>query len=176
MQDNKILVAFFSRAGGNYVNGRLVDLAVGNTEVAAGLAAKLTGGTLFKIETVRSYSNDYNTCTQEAKQEQRDNARPELAQALDGMGTYSTVILGYPNWWGTAPMAVFTFLEGYDFSGKAILPFCTHEGSRMGRSERDIQAACPQASVLKGLPIIGSSAAQAEKDIADWIASTIKKE
>jgi flavodoxin len=85
------------------------------------------------------------------------------------MESYDVIYLGYPNWWGTFPMAVFTFLEAYDFSGKTIIPFCTHEGSGMGGSERDIKKLCPGARVEKGLPIKGGSVQGAEKEISSWL-------
>ena len=85
------------------------------------------------------------------------------------MTDYNEIYLGFPNWWGTMPMAVFTFLETHDFSGNTIVPFCTHEGSGMGRSERDIRKFCPTARVLKGLPIRGGAVQGAESDIADWL-------
>ena len=88
------------------------------------------------------------------------------------MGDYAVVFLGYPNWWGTMPMAVWTFLESYDFSGKTILPFCTHEGSGLGHSERDIQKLCPGAKVVKGLAIKGSQVQRAGKDIEAWLRRT----
>ncbi|MFG6336699.1 MAG: flavodoxin, partial [Lachnospiraceae bacterium] len=96
-------------------------------------------------------------------------ARPVLKADALKMDDYDTVILGYPNWWGTCPMVVFTFLEGHDFFGKTILPLCTHEGSGMGRSEADIQAACPGAKVEKGLAVTGGRVAQAENDIRKWL-------
>jgi len=166
---SKILIAYFSRAGKNYVGGNIVDLAVGNTEVAAKMIGKLTDGELFKIDPVRRYSPDYNTCTDEAKDELRRNARPELTAYPDNIDDYDTIILGYPNWWGTMPMPVWTFLEKFDFSGKTILPLCTHEGSGMGQSENDIKKLCPGAKVEKGLAIRGGSVKNAEKDIAAWL-------
>lgn len=85
------------------------------------------------------------------------------------MDQYDTIILGYPNWWGTFPMAVFTFLEEYDFTGKTILPFCTHEGSGLGGSERDIKRICPTATVAKGLAIHGSNVKNANETIKAWL-------
>jgi flavodoxin len=76
---------------------------------------------------------------------------------------------GYPNWWGTMPMAVWIFLEAHDFAGKTILPFCTHEGSGLGQSERDIRSLCPGARVLRGLAIRGGSVRKAEQTIAAWL-------
>ena len=138
MSETKSLVAYFSRKGNNYVDGSIVDLPVGNTEVAATMIQKLTGSAMFKIDTVEDYPSDYHKTTDAAHQEQRQHARPVLTGHVDNLDDYSVVLLGYPNWWGTMPMAVCTFLEAYDFSGKTILPFCTHEGSGMGHSERDL--------------------------------------
>ena len=168
---NKILIAYFSREGNNYVSGKIVNLPVGNTEVAAKMIERLTGGDLFKIDPLKKYSADYTACTKEAQQELRTQARPKLAAYLDSIGSYDTLVLGYPNYWGTFPMSVMTFLESLDFSGKRILPFCTHEGSGMGHSEGDIQRACPGAKVEKGLAIQGGSVKGAEKAIESWLKS-----
>lgn len=137
MNNKNILIAYFSRKGNNYFGGNIVNLPIGNTEFAAEIIEKLTGGDLFKINPVKKYSEDYQKCTEEAKADLQANARPELAEYLDSIKNYDFILLGYPNWWGTLPMPVFTFLERYDFSGKTILPFCTHEGSGMGHSEHD---------------------------------------
>lgn len=162
------LVAYFSRADENYVSGTLKNLEVGNTEIAAKLLAAHTGGLLFKIEPLVPYSAGYNECIAQARDDQRRDARPELAAYPDSLDGYDTIYLGYPNYWGTMPMAVFTFLERFDFSGKHIRPFCTHEGSGMGRSEQDIRRLCPHAIVEKGLAIQGGRAAQAEANITAW--------
>lgn len=165
----KTLIAYFSRKGNNYVGGNIVNLPVGNTEVAAKKIAELTGGDLFEIKTVHSYSEDYTTCTEEAKQELQEKTRPELVSDVPDISGYDVVYLGYPNWWGTAPMGVFTFLESADFSGKTIKPFCTHEGSGMGHSEADIEKVCPAAKVERGLAIRGGSVSRAGKDIESWV-------
>jgi flavodoxin len=89
------------------------------------------------------------------------------------LAAYGTVIIGYPNWWGSIPMALFTFFESGDFSGKAILPFCTHEGSGMGRSAADIARLCPKARVLEGLAIRGSGVAAAHASIEKWLRETL---
>jgi flavodoxin len=165
----KRLVAYFSREGENYVNGSIVNLAVGNTEAAAKVIQKLTGADMFRIHAVKDYPADYSKTTDVAKQELREKARPELSGHVDTMDDYSMIFLGYPNWWGTMPMPVFTFLEGHDFSGKTILPFCTHEGSGLGRSESDIKKICPYATVLNGLSIKGGNVQRAENDISAWL-------
>jgi flavodoxin len=163
------LVVFFSRKGNNYVNGLIKNLSKGNTEVAANMIAEITGADLFKLEPVVEYSTDYTKCTNEAAEDKRKNARPDLIKYPDSLDAYDTIYLGYPNYWGTAPMAVFTFLERYDFSGKTIKPFCTHEGSGMGSSERDINKSCPGATVEKGLAIHGADVNSARKTIEKWV-------
>ena len=144
MNKGKILIAYFSRAGNNYISGNIVNLPVGNTEVAAKMIQSKTGGEMFRIDPVKKYSDDYKSCGKEAYDELRANARPELSSYLEDISEYDMLILGYPNWCETMPMPVFTFLERYDFSDKIILPFCTNEGSGMGRSEDDIKKLCPQ--------------------------------
>lgn len=169
MSKAKGLIAYYSRAGNNIVNGDIVYLPVGNTEVAANMIQKLTVSDIFRIDTVETYPEGYLETTEVAKEELRRNVRPEISGHVDKMADYNVVYLGYPNWWGTMPMAVFTFLEAYDFSGKTIVPFCTHEGSGMGRSESDIKKLCAEGSVLKGLAIRGGSVQRAEDEIADWL-------
>lgn len=163
------LIVFYSRADENYVSGMLKQLDIGNTEVAAGIIRELTDGELFKLEQVQAYSKDYNECIAEAQADQKRNARPELKRYPDTIEGYDTIYLGFPNYWGTMPMAVFTFLEHFDFDGKIIRPFCTHEGSGMGNSVNDIKRLCPGAKVEEGLAIRGSSVKNSKKDIENWI-------
>lgn len=165
----KCLVAFYSRKGNNYSGGRIVHLPVGNTEVIAREIADFVQAGIFEINTLKTYPSGYEETTVVARHELRGNARPELTGRLENMDAYDVVFLGYPNWWGTFPMAVFTFLESYDFSGKTIYPFCTHEGSGMGRSEHDIQKLCPGARVGKGFAIRGSSVAGADQEVRNWL-------
>jgi len=167
--NKKCLIAYFSRKGQNYSSGGIVDLKVGNTEVVAQMIQKKTGGDLFHIETVAAYPKDYTETTEVAKNELRTKARPELKRKVENIGAYEVIFLGYPNWWGTPPMAVFTFLEGYDLSGKTIVPFCTHEGSGMGHSEKDIAKACPKAILLEGLAVQGTNAGSAALEVSSWI-------
>lgn len=164
-----VLIVYFSHEGEAYVGGKIVKLEIGNTKVAAQMIEKLTGGDVFRLETAEPYPYDHMETINVAQAEQRSNAHPELKANLETIQDYDTVILGYPNWWGTCPMAVFTFLESHDFSGKTILPFCTHEGSGMGHSAADIQAACPKATVERGLAITGGKVQRAEKDIRNWL-------
>lgn len=153
--NKKILIAYFSKTG--------------NTREIANQIHANVGGDMFEIKTVDPYPADYKATVDQAKREQENNYRPKLATVVQNMDSYDVIFLGYPNWWGTMPMAVFTFLEGYNFSGKTIIPFCTHEGSRLGRSVNDIHQLCPQAALLDGLAIQGSSAKNAQNDVATWL-------
>lgn len=165
----KTLIAYYSRRGENYVNGIIKDLSIGNTETVANKIAVYLDADIFRIETVSDYPEDYTETTNVAMLELNANARPKLKSSIDNIGEYDMVFLGYPNWWGTMPMCVCTFLESYDFSGKTILPFCTHEGSGLGHSEKDIVKFCPDSDVKKGLAIRGSRVTTADNEIAAWL-------
>ncbi|MDD4752990.1 MAG: flavodoxin [Desulfitobacteriaceae bacterium] len=169
MAKSRSLIAYFSRRGKNYLAGSIVDLPIGNTEVIAKKLQELTGSAMFQIKTVKFYPDDYTETTKIAQEELSKNARPKLIETVNDMDSYDVVYLGYPNWWGTMPMAVFTFLESYDFSGKTIIPYCTHEGSGMGSSERDIKKLCPNAKLLSGLVIRGGDVDQADKELVNWL-------
>lgn len=168
-ESKKSIVVYYSRRGMNYLNGDIVDLKIGNTEVVAGKIQALTGSDIFRIETVKTYPVDYTETTEVAKKEYNENARPELTAKVENLEQYDVVYLGYPIWWGTYPMAVATFLDSYDFSGKTIIPFCTHEGSALGSSVQDIKKAAPSATVLDGLAIKGGSVNNSDKAIETWI-------
>jgi flavodoxin len=135
----KILVAYFSWSG--------------NAKALAAQIAQASGGDLFEIKTVKAYPDTYDACIEEAKREQDNNARPALSGSVSNMAQYSTVFVCYPNWWGTLPMGVFTFLESYDFSGKTMYPLVTHGGSRFGRSLDDIKKLCPGVVLGEGLSV-----------------------
>jgi flavodoxin len=151
----KILVVYFSHSG--------------NTRVVANIINEKAGGDVFEIKTVESYPSEYNAVVEKAKKEQSANARPKLVTAVQDMNAYDIVFVGYPNWWATIPMGVFAFLETYDFTGRTIAPFCTHEGSGLGRSVKDIKKLCPGANVLDGLAIRGSSVHKAQNDVSAWL-------
>lgn len=163
------LILYFSRANQNYVNGTIKNLSIGNTEVVAGIIQRLTGADIFQIELSQPYSKDYNECIAQAQADQRRNARPELKGYPESISQYDIIYLGYPNYWSTMPMAVFTFLEHFDFMGKTIRPFCTHEGGGIGSSEQDIKRLCPDAKIEKGLALRGGSVEQAEPEIRAWL-------
>ena len=165
----KTLIAFFSRADENYFGGAMRYVKVGNTEIVVNGMKDMIDADSFKIEMKDPYSPVYMTCIDEAKEDLRANVRPELVNYLESIDAYDTIILAYPNYWGTMPMAVFTFLERYDFSGKTILPLCTNEGSGMGVSERDIKKCAPGANIKKGLAVTGSRAADSGAAVEKWL-------
>ena len=163
------LIAYFSRADENYFSGSMRYVKVGNTEIVVNKIRELVSADVFKIEMKTPYAKDYMTCIDEAKEDLRKKARPELVSMPESIAQYDTIILAYPNYWGTMPMAVFTFLDAFDFSRKTILPLCTNEGSGMGGSERDLQKACSGAAVAKGLSIRGSNAEGSKPQVEKWL-------
>ena len=171
------LIVYFSRAGENYVDGSIRELSVGNTEVAAKLLHQAVGGTLFRLEQKVPYSHSYRACVEQAKRVWQTGARPELAAWLEeGVVGYDPIYLAYPNYCGTLPMPVCTFLEHYDFSGKTIYPLCTNEGSGMGRSAADLARLCPGAVIGEGLSVRGCQAAQSGELIRRWAEGAGQKE
>lgn len=169
----KILIAYFSRADENYVNGDIVTLPKGNTEIVAEFIQKAVGGDLFKIEPAKAYPVDYTECTIVAKDELHAQARPELKNYLGSVLEYDTIFLGFPCYWSYPPMSVATFLERYDFSGKKIIPFTTHEGSGFGSSVGFIKKLTPGATLKPGLAIHGAEAARSESQAASFAKSSI---
>ena len=169
-----ILIAFYSRAGENYFGGTYRRIAAGNTEKAAEMLSRLTGGELFKIEQARPYSENYQTCIAEAKADLQKKARPEVLNLPENLDAYDEIYLGYPNYCSTMPMAVYTFLEHYDFTGKTIHPFCTHEGSGLSDTENDIRKAAHGAAVTKGLAIHGSHVDEAKSALVQWVEEFAK--
>src|SRR5574344_204360 len=165
----KSLVVYFSRTGENYTRNGIKNLVKGNTEVVAEYIRDITNSDMFKIVPNTKYPYNYNECTNIAKIELNNNVRPELTNYLDSIDEYDIIYLGYPNWWGTYPMPVATFLDHYDFSNKIIKPFCTNEGSGIGKSELDLKKTLPKSTIAKGLSIIGSDAINSKQLIIDWL-------
>ena len=167
----KNLILYYSRKGENYVNGSVRSLSKGNTERVAEFIQKAVGGDLFQLETVHTYADDYYKCIDEAKAELQAKARPALKNELSSLDGYDNVFVCGPNWWGTYPMAIFTQIEKLDWTGKKVMAVVTHEGSRLGRAENDLKAACAGASFGRGLAIHGAEAADSEKEVAAWAGS-----
>ena len=167
------LILYYSRKGENYVNGSIQTITKGNTERVAEFIQKAVGGDLFEIETVKEYSRDYMTCTEEAQEELRTKARPELKRYLDDISEYNNVFVCGPCWWGTFPMAVLTQLERLDFTGQKVFAVMTHEGSGLGGSERTLKASCKGATVGRGLAVHGADAANSEAAVAAWAKKSV---
>ncbi len=155
-KDGRALIVYFSKTG--------------NTEAVANMIAERTGAQLYKVQTVVPYPEDDDETVDLAKKEQNENARPKLANHVGDMEKFDVIFFGYPNWWGTIPMAMFTFLEEYDLAGKTIIPFCTHGGGGMENSEEDIAKLAPDSNLLKGLSIRGEDARNAQADVDKWLA------
>ncbi len=152
----KVLIAYYS-------------LRNGNTRAIAEEIQKNVGGKMFRIETVQNYPAQYRAVTEQAKKELESGYRPKLKNTVPDFEQYDVIYLGSPNWWGTIAPAVFTLLESYNFSGKKIIPFITHEGSRMGKSSTDIKKLVPKATVLEGLPVRGGDVKNAGVDVKTWL-------
>lgn len=167
--NRKILIAYFSRADENYGVGTITE---GNTEIIAKMIAEKTGGDLFHIETVAPYPAEYNACIEVAKKELQADARPEIKGDVK-VEDYDVIYIGYPNWWGEPPMALYSFIEKHDWSGKTVIPFITHEGSGFGGTDRKVAAACKGADSKPGLAVYGH-VAQKERDnarnaVSEWL-------
>ena len=171
---SKNLIIYYSRKGENYVNGKILNLEKGNTEICAEFIQNAVGGDLFEIETTEDYSANYYECTEKAQKELRDNARPELKKYLDSIDSYENVFVCGPCWWGTYPVAVFTQLEKLDFTGKKVMALMTHEGSGLGRSESDLKKICKGANFGTGMAVHGADAKKSEKAVADWAKKNVK--
>ena len=156
----RVLIAYYSRTG--------------NTRELANQIHQSVGGDIFEVRTVHSYPKEYRATTDQAKREQEANFRPQLTAEVQDMDSYEVVFIGYPNWWGTLPMAFFSFLEKYNFSGKTLIPFSTHEGSHLGRSVADIRVLCPNAKILDGIALRGGNNStvrtdSARREVAGWL-------
>lgn len=151
----KILVAYFSRSG--------------NTRAVAGQIAKATGADIFEIQPATAYPEEDQATVSQAKKEINSGLKPALKAKVENMASYDVIFIGSPCWWSTVAPPVASFLAAYDLSGKTIVPFMTHEGSRMGHSEADIKKLCPQSAILKGLPVRGSTAGNAQGEVHKWL-------
>ncbi len=164
-----MLLAYFSRAGENYFNGGRKRLTVGNTEVVAGMIGRLIGCDVHRIEATDRYPDDYEQTVARNVREQQANARPAIANPLDSIARYDTIILGSPIWNVRAPMIMTTLVEGLDFAGKKIHPLTTYAMSGLGTTERDYAASCPGASLGEGLAVRGEEVNDAEPAVQAWL-------
>ena len=150
-----VLIAYFSWSG--------------NTEQVAQIIQRETGGDLFEIAPAAPYTDDYNELLDIAQQEQSDSARPELASQAENWAQYDTVFVGYPNWWNDAPMAVYTFLESYDWSGKTLIPFNTSASGGFGRSLSGLEESASGAAVLEGISFTERTLGDAQSEVTAWL-------
>jgi flavodoxin len=151
----KVLVTYFTHSG--------------NTKTVAEKVCEQLNAELFEVKTVEIYPVKYNLVVDQAKREITNNYRPELLSTKENLNEYDIIVIGYPMWWYTCPMAIFSFLEQYDFKGKIILPFCTHEGSALSTSVEDIKKSVPTAIVKEGLAIRGSKVKESDSIIKTWL-------
>jgi flavodoxin len=151
----KILVAYFSHSG--------------NTREIANQIHKNLGGDIFEIQAVKPYPQDYDAVVEQARRELDSGYKPTLKIKIENIKSYDLVFIGYPNWCSTVPAPVRTFLSEYDFSGKTIVPFCTHEGSGLGRSATDISKLCPKSTLLDGVAIRGRDVKTAQNKVSEWL-------
>ena len=163
------LVIYFSRSGENYFGGELKNVEKGNTEVIAEYIHELNDADLFKVESKVAYPEDYMKCIDVAKKELEKSARPELKETLTDISDYDTIYIGFPNWWGTLPMPMFTQLEQLDFTDKIVKPFVTHEGSGFASSQKDLAKLCSGAQIKKGLSIPGADVYDVKDVVGHWI-------
>lgn len=152
---SSMLIAYFSWSG--------------NTEQVAQIIQQETGGDLFEIAPATPYTNDYNELLDIAQQEQSDNARPELAGQVENWEQYDTIFVGYPNWWSDAPMAVYTFLESYNWDGKTLIPFNTSASGGFGRSLSGLEESAPGASILDGISFTERNLGDTQSEVAAWL-------
>ena len=166
----KVLVVYFSRTGEEYNVGRITK---GNTAIVADFIAQKTGADIFEIKPATPYPDNYEACTELAKKELESDERPALVGNVDNLAQYDTIFVGYPIWWGAVPRVMMTFLESGDFDGKKIIPFCTHAGSGLAGTEREIKATCPKAEVLSGLAIVGkrcqNDSQSVQQEVNQWL-------
>lgn len=152
----KILVVYFSHTG--------------NTREIANQIHQRMGGDIYEIVPVAPYPDDYDQCVEQAKRELNSGTKPKLKSQIGKLQSYDVIFIGYPDWWGTFPAPVLTFLTQTNLAGKTIAPFCTHEGSGLGRSVRDITKFCPKATILEGLAVRGSYVRNAKREVSEWLS------
>ena len=178
----KILIAYFTRADNIKIDPNVDATSSasiniqgssynGNVAILADYIKEATGGDTFSILTTEYYPTKYRDSTDTAKEEQSSDARPELSNHVDNMEDYDIIFLGYPIWWGRLPMPVYTFLEEYDFAGKTIIPFASHEGSGFGNGPSEIAEICPDAQIKDGFAARGTEVSSSKADIEKWIKS-----
>ena len=146
------------------------DQTTGNTGIVAAMIAQATGADVFSIQTEEPYPDTYDATLDQGQAELREDARPALATHIENLDSYDVIFIGYPNWWGDMPMALYSFFDEVDLSGKTIVPFVTSGGSGFSNTIGAIESMETDATVLEGLSISGSSAAQAQEEVEQWLS------
>ena len=155
------------------MNGSIKSIEKGNAELISNYIEKAVGADVFEVDTIKPYSEDYNTCTEEAKQELNEKARPELKKYLEDVSKYDNVFVVGPNWWGIYPMALYTQLEKLDFTGKKVHFVVTHEGSGVGGVLKTMKESCKGAVIGESLAVQGGSTPKSENKVAEWAVRAI---
>lgn len=175
-KDAKVLVAYFTVPESDGVDAssgasRIIDNGqlYGNTEYVARIISEATGGDLFAIKTVQTYPGGHKELVDAAKKEAEAKARPKLASHIKNLKDYDVIFVGYPNWWYDMPMSLYTFFEEYDFSGKTVIPFCTHGGSRFSQSVKTITELEKNATVIQGPSVSRDNVATAKDNVLKWL-------
>lgn len=178
--DGKILIAYFTWADNTHVDDpSSVDvdastsasvLAPGNTEKVVHFIQEQVGGDMFSIIVDEPYSSDYDECLDRASDEPAQQARPIIVDTVENMDEYDVIFLGYPNWWSSCPMAIFSFIESYDLSNKTIIPFCAHGTGGLGRSIEDLQDALPHSTLLDAFGVYRPDTDSCQDDVNQWLS------
>lgn len=164
-----ILIAYFSREGGNLMHDSICYIGEGNTQKVAKKIASYTGGTLLKIEPVEPYPYIYEECNQRAKDEYENNKRPPFVKVIENLDAYDVIYLGFPIWYRTFPRIIKTFLETYNLTGKIIKPFCTNEEGDFGLGELELRSSLKTSNLKSGLSIRGYDVDNCDELLKKWI-------
>ena len=172
--NGKNLVVYFSMPDNVDDSTVVIDgETLGNTQYMAYVIQETVGADIFRIEPETPYPTDHDELVDLASEEQSNNARPAIKDTIENFDTYENIFVGYPNWWGDMPMAVYTFMDSYDFSGKVVIPFNTHEGSGESGTYSAIGSYLPNAQVLDGMAIQGQTAQEfsfdTQQSVRDWL-------
>lgn len=154
----RILIAYFSLSG--------------NTRLIAQDIQSMIGGELIEIKAERTYGPDFDNAVEQAREELRVQARPKLTATVSNMQDYDVIFVGFPNWVGTMPMAVFSFLEEYDFSGKTLIPFCTHGTSGISETVNDFKKLTPHAVIGEYIDFFRNDVKDAEIPLQNWLKNS----
>ena len=177
--ESKVLVAYFSMPETTNPNNMTTEEAnstvvingevLGNTQYMAQVIQRTTNADIYRIEPQNPYPTDHTTLVAQAREEQDQDTRPAIKDAISDFDSYDTVFIGYPIWWSDLPQILYTFFDTYDFSGKTVIPFSTHGGSSFAGTPATIQSLEPGAKMLDGLTISRNNIQDAEQEIVSWV-------